>query len=76
MCLSGECENCRAQALAASMAAEADSHRYPTRKKPPESYKLLKSEYAPAAEMLANPDNYGGILAVLELLAKQTEEGG
>lgn len=76
MCLRGDCENCRAQALAASKAAEADSHLYPTKKKPPKSFKLLKTEYAPATEMLANPDKYGGILAVLELLAKQTEVGG
>ena len=62
------------------MAAEVDSlgyhTRYHTKKKPPKSFKLLKTEYAPATEMLANPDKYGGILAVLELLAKQTEVGG
>ena len=75
MCLSGECENCRAQALAASKAAEVDSLRYPTKKKPPGSFKLLKPRYATAAEMLANAEKYGGTLAVLALLDQQTKLG-
>lgn len=76
MCLSGDCENCRAQTLAASKSAEADSLRYPTKKKLPGSFKLLKPRYATAAEMLANADMYGGTQAVLELLSKQIEAGG
>lgn len=76
MCLSGDCDNCRAQALAASKAAEAASYLYSTKKNPPASFKLLKPQYAIAAEMLANPGQYGGIIAVLKLLAKQTEAGG
>ncbi len=76
MCLSGECENCRAQVLAASKAAEADSRLYPTKKKPPESFKLLKPRYATAAEMLAHADDFGGTLVVLALLDQQTKLGG
>lgn len=76
MCLSGDCENCRAQALAASKAAEADSRRHYSKKKPPERYTLLKLKYATAVKMLANAEQYGGTLAVLELLSRQTEAGG